>query len=392
MTARPDYSTAREEAGFGWSVGSAQGALRELTGTPIRDFNLDPDACIAAYRRGRPLIREMFGEDVSIVGLATPAVSYGHANVLGCELLFPEGGEVAHTHIYASLEEGLRRLREPVDYFKAGMAPFYLDFRERMRQAFPGEPVGLSFGAEGPMTTAYELRGEGFFTDVLDDLPLAQRFMEAVVASILDYHRWLCSVDGRPALNPDAGAMCDDIASFLPPRLFPQLVVPSWEGYFAGITTGRRHAHVEDLRVDQLPFLEDIGLAYYDPSISPRLDPRLIFENCRVPFAWHLESFHIREMSLRDVEDFVYQSVADGASGVTMSVAETMCNDDGAAKVAAFIGAAKEAKRLFDDGTPRDEIGRRVSPDGQRKLWGAWCGSLSPRSTRGGMKRCCQGM
>ena len=56
-----DYETARREAGFTWSVGGSQGALRAVTGVPIREFNLDPSACAEAYRRGRPLLREMFG-------------------------------------------------------------------------------------------------------------------------------------------------------------------------------------------------------------------------------------------------------------------------------------------------------------------------------------------
>lgn len=387
MSVRPDYSTARQEAGFNWRVGSSQNALRELAGVPIRDFNLDPAACIEAYRRGRPLIREVFGPDVGGVGLMTPAISYGHVNCLGSELIFPEGGEVGHTHIYASLEEGLRRLAEPVDFATAGMAPFYLDFRKKLVEAFAGEQCGLCFGLEGPITTAYELRGEGFFTDFFDDPPLAARFLEATEASILDFHRWVAEVDGRPAVNPDMGGLCDDIASFVPPRLYPTMVVPFWEQHFRGITTGRRHAHVEDLRAEQLPYLEEVGLASYDPSISPRLNPKLIRDNCRVPFAWRLECFHVREMSHGEIEDFVFQSVADGASSVTLTIAETLCRDDGPQKVRTFIAAAKEAKRLFDEGMRREGIGERVSAEGRRKLWDEWCGSLSPLSTRGGRTR-----
>ncbi len=387
MSYRPDYSTARQQAGFGWSAGSSQGALRALTGTPIREFNLEPEACIEAYRRGRPLIREMFGDDVSLPAVTTPAISYGHANGLGCDLLFPEGGEVAHTHIYDSLEQGLRALQEPVDFATAGMAPFYLDFRQRMQEAFPGEFVGFSFGLEGPLTTAYEVRGEGFFTDILDDPPLARRFMHALVDSILAFHRFLCSVRGAPPINPHGAGMCDDLSSFIPPRLWPELVLPSWDQYYCGMTTGSRSAHVENLTPEQLPFLEDIGLIRYDPSVSPKLNPRIIAERCRVPFVWRLVSYHYREMSLQDVADFVFQSAADGASGVTTIVAETMCNQEDVAKVHAFIRAGKEAKRLLESGCTREEIGERVSPAGKEKLWDGWCGFLSPKSSRGGPAR-----
>ena len=39
---------ARDEAGFRWHVSASQGALREVTGIPIREFNLNPEACIEA--------------------------------------------------------------------------------------------------------------------------------------------------------------------------------------------------------------------------------------------------------------------------------------------------------------------------------------------------------
>lgn len=374
MYQRPDYGSARRDAGFTWRVGSSQGALMEVTGTPIREFNLIPEACIRAYRKGRPMIREMFGEDVSPPPLSTPAISYGHANGLGSELLFPEGGEVGHTHVYASLDDGLRALREPVDFATAGMAPFYLDFRRRMQEAFPDEPVGFGLGLEGPITTAYEVRGEAFFTDIFDNPRLARKFLRVLVHSILRFHRFVCRVCDRPVVNSTGAGMCDDLASFIPDRLWPELVLPAWEQYYSGVTTGARSAHVEALRAQQLPYLEDIGLSHYDPSISPKLNPRIIATRCRVPFVWRLGCFHYREMTCQDVEDFVFKSAADGASGVVTYVSPILCNEDGVAKVHAFIRAAREAKRMLDGGCTREQIAQCVSPRGREGLWERWCG------------------
>jgi hypothetical protein len=385
-TAGPDYGTARQQAGFSWSVGGSQGALRQLTGIPIREFNLKPEACIETYRRGRPLLRGMFGEEVGLPGLTTPAVSYGHVNCLGSELLFPEGGEVAHTHIYGSLEEGIAKLREPVDWATSGMAPFYLDFRQKMLAAFPGERVGFAFGGEGPITTAYELRGEGFFTDIFDDAPRAKEFLGALTDSVLSFDRFAMAVNEQPMPNASGGSMCDDLASFIPARLMPEMVIPFWDQFYRGVTTGARYAHVEDLQVEQLFCLEEIGLASFDPSISPKLNPRLLAQHTRVPFTWRLGCFHYREMSVQDVEDFVFQSAADGASGVITYVAEAICNEESVPKVHAFIRAAKEAKRMVDEGCPREEVGQRVSPEGRAKLWDQWCGYLSPLSSRGGAR------
>jgi len=94
MPHRPDYDTARHKARFNWWASVGVGAYRELAGVPIREFNLDPKACIEVYQTGRTRARELFGDQVSYAGPATPPVSYGHVNCLGAELLFPDGGEV----------------------------------------------------------------------------------------------------------------------------------------------------------------------------------------------------------------------------------------------------------------------------------------------------------
>jgi hypothetical protein len=386
MYLRPNYDTARADAGFHSGVGSSQGALRALADIPIRDFNLEVSACAEAYRLGRLRQREMFGDEVAQYPLLTPAVSYGHVNCLGSELLFPEGGEVAHTHVYDSLQEGVSALQQPVEWGREGMAPFYLQFRDKLQERFPGEPVRWCFGGEGPLTTAYELRGDGFFMDIYDDPPLAQEFMRLAVDSLLDFDRFCAVVNGQQFPNPSSGGMCDDVASFIPPSLFPVFVLPYWEQLFSGSTAGTRSAHVEDLRPEQLPFLEAIGFSHFDPSISPRLTPKILCEGSRVPFTWRLESFHMREMDTQDVADFVFQSAVDGASGVSLTLGEMTVDAASVPKVQAFIQAGKEAKSLLGSGCPRDELRQRVSPRGQQTLWDGWCGYLGGASTRGGRR------
>lgn len=372
MSEEPDYKTARKNAGFRWGVGGTQDALRELTGIPIREFNLNPSACIEAYKKGRPLLRDMYGEDVLLPGVATPAISYGHVNGLGSELLFPEGGEVAHTHIYSSLEEGIAALRKPVDFAAAGMAPFFLDFRHTLQDAFPGEKVSFSYGYEGPITTAWELRGESFFMDIYDNPEATLEFLNLATESIIAFHCFYSKVNDTPAFNPRSGGMCDDISSMIPPHMWREFVLPYWDQYYSGITTGNRYAHVEDLRPAQLKYLEEAGLMRYDPSISPQLNPRIIYSECRIPFNWRLGSFHYFRMDCRDVEDFVFQAVADGASRVSTSIEGVMCNEHITEKVLTFIRAAKEAKQLLDDGASRKKIGGLVSESGRKKFWDHW--------------------
>lgn len=372
MNDKPDYTSARSSVSFEWSAGGSQDALRELAGIPIREFNLKPEACIEAYRKGLPRHRELFGEEVALPALATPAISYGHVNGLGSELIFPEDGEVGHTPIHASLAEGISALQNPVDFSRAGLAPFYVDFLAQMKRAFPGEAVRFRYGLEGPITTAWELRGQNFFMDPYDDPERTHAYLKLVTASIIEFNKFRLAADGsnQEAVNPCGAGLADDIAAMLPPALWPEFVLPYWEQYFAGLTTGKRYAHVEDLTPAHLPYLEEIGLSFYDPSISPRLNPQTIGAHCRVPFAWRLGSFHYSKMTEQDVADFVWLAVADGAGSVTTVTEACMCNAETAAKVKVFVRTAREAAALFKQGLSREELGRRAGATGRQRMWG----------------------
>lgn len=373
MSPMPDYASLRAKTPFRWSVGAGPYVLMSLTGTSFGEYNLNPEACIEMFRRGLPLYRERFPEREVFPdpAITTPAVSYGHVNGLGAELLFPPDGEVAHTHPYASLEEGLAALQRPVDFARAGMAPFFLDFKRRLEAAFPGRKIGFAYGLEGPLTTAYELRGEGFFLDLMDRPALAAEFLRRVTVSIADFARFHADVNRRPVFGPSAG-LCDDLASVVPARLFPTLVIPFWEQYFRALTDGSRHAHVEDLRAEQLPHLETIGLSSYDPSISHKLNPRLIRAHCRVPFGWRLGSFHYLNLSREDVRDWVFQAVADGASSVFTHLEGIMVQEAQVPKVYAFVEAARHAKAQLDAGATREDIGGLVSAAGRQRFWDHW--------------------
>lgn len=367
---KPDYTVARQETDFFWEVGSSQETIPTLAGIALREFALNPQAGVDAYRLGLPRYRELFGEDVKPPQYGTPHISYGHVNGLGSELVFPEGGAVGHSHIYESLDAGIKALQQPVDYGRAGMAAFYQEYRRVLQQAFPDQPVKFWYGLEGPLTTAWELRGEGFFMDFYDDPEKTRLFLKLVTDSILQFYQFKCRVDGVPAGNPNGCGMADDIAAMIPASLFPEFVLPYWDQYFTAQTDGKRSAHVEDLRVDQLPFLEEIGLSLFDPSISPKLNPALITAHCRVPYFWRLGGFHYAALTEREVEDVVYRAVAEGASGVATYTEPCLCNAEGARKVQAFVRAARETARLLKQGASREELGRLVSPGGRQKLWG----------------------
>ena len=149
-------------------------------------------------------------------------------------------------------------------------------------------------------------------------------------------------------------------------------MVPYWDAYYRGRTTGRRSAHVEDLRAAQLPYLEEVGLSYYDPSISHRLNPAIIRDSCRVPFGWRLGSFHYLNLTADDVRDFVFQSVADGACSVFTYTENLLVHEPQTAKVFAFIEAAKQVDRALGEGATAYDIGGFVSERGRAKFWDHW--------------------
>ncbi len=373
MHRSPDYESLQGQTPFEWSVSGSYLAYLKMAEVRIRDFFLEPAACIEVYQTGRRRVGELFGPDVGAAAAATPPISYGHPHSLGAELYFPEGGEVAVEHVFQdSLDRAIAQLQRPVDFSQAPRAQFYRDFHRQLQQAFPDENVWYSYGWEGPITTAYELRGDAFFLDILDEPEKTREFLGLLTTSILDFQRWHCGISGRPVVNPDGVMICDDIASMVPPRLWASLVLPYWDQYFTGMTSGKRTAHVEDLRLSQVHFLEDSDLWYYDPSVSRQLSPPIIARECRVPFGWRLVSFHYRDMTCRDVEDCVFQAAADGASKVFTILEGTMCEPAHVGKVQAFIRAGQTVKRLLDQGAPREELRQHVSAPGRLKFWQHW--------------------
>ncbi len=373
MHTQPDYTTLRDPRQFACYASACYLAYQTMAGVALEEFYQRPGACIEAYRVGRSRVRELFGPEVHIGAPATPPISYGHPNGLGAQLYFPAGGEVAVEHCCRGpLADAIALLRRPVDYARAGRFPFFADFQAQMQAAFPGEAIGLSWGLEGPLTTAYELRGDQWFLDPYDEPALAREFLRLLTGSILDFHAWRAHADGRLLLSPDGAGLCDDVAAMMPPRLWPEFVLPYWELYFSGVTTGRRSAHVEDLRPAHLPFLEAIGLWSFDPSISARLNPRLIRDHCRVPFGWRVGSFHYRALSEADVADLVFQAAADGAGSVFTVVEGSMCDAATAAKVRALLAAGKEVQRQLAAGATRAELATCVSPAGRQRFWDHW--------------------
>ena len=370
---KPDYDGLRRNGQYHWYVGSSYYALLGLVpDISIKEICLDPDAMIELYRKGLPLFEDIFGARVRPMPLATPGISYAHINGLGIELVFPDGGEVNYERPEWSLDEVIAVLREKIDYSREGMIPFYLDYQEKLKRVFKRDDVGLSLGYEGPLTTAYELRDMNVFTDVYDDPEKFKLFLDLIVESVADFAEFRRKVEGHPRVDPSGCSLCDDVASMFHPDMWPEFVLPYFHRFFEALTTGERSAHIEDLAPEHLPYLEEVGLVSYDPSISPKLNPRLITEYCRVPFGWRLGCFHYATMTEKDVRDWVFQATADGAAYVFTLLAQTMMNGETIPKVFAFMDAAEEAEKMMESGVSRKDLRKEVSVKGRVRFFDSW--------------------
>jgi hypothetical protein len=285
-------------------------------------------------------------------------ISYGHANTLGCELVFPEDSEMGHRPTHDSLEAGIEALQEDVKFEDEGMFPFYLDLWHELQERFPDEDIRFrGFGAEGPLTTGWTLRGHGFFYDLMDRPELTAEYLRLATDSIVAYRQACARINGDPEVSEAGTGMADDIAAMVPPEMWPEMVLPSHEQYYTALTTGHRSAHIEDLTGDHLHFLDDMRLSSFDPSVSPKLTPAIIRDNCSVPFGWRLNSTHYPERSPEDLRRWVFEAVADGACRVWTNAVWHICPPE---KVQAFIDAAREDEELLEGGCPREELLQHV--------------------------------
>jgi hypothetical protein len=371
MHFQPDYDTARRQRTFTWRISASYYELMDLTGFGLHEINLDPRAGIEIFRKGLPLYRELFGPEQEAPTPCTPAISYGHATSLGADLTFPGNGEVHVEPPFETIDAGIERLKQPVDFNKGKWVEFYFDYRRQMQEAFPETPISFRWSNEGPCTTAYSLLGDPVFLHVYDQPQKLHEFLYRSTISSVEFMHWKFALDGLPAMQ-EGVRIYDDIAAMLPGEMWPQFVLPFWEIYYEGMTHGLRSVHCEDMRPAQLPMLESLDLYHYDPGISEKINPAVISEQTRVPFGWRLGSFHYASMDCRDVRDFVYQAAADGASHVFTQTA-CQCHDEGVKKIDTFREACKDVEhRLNERGESRESLRQEVSDRGREKFWGRW--------------------
>lgn len=327
-----------------WSViVLVEETLPYLAHVRIDEFYLDPESCVLTFKLGRSKIKDIFNENVSYPSVSCPPISYGHVACLGCEIVFPKDSEPYAKPAFASLDDGIRTLEREVDFNDNPLFNHYLKMYEYLKGAFPDEKIAFSgFGGEGPITSAGLLRGQGFFADIHREPKKVERFLELLTASIVKFTHFTREINGEEGVNPHGSGLCDDFASYIPPSIWPKFVIPYWNLYYRGITTGKRTVHCENLSPDHLKYLAEVGISFYEPSVSPKLNPRIIKERTKVPFNWLHPPFKLITMTEEEVRDWVMQVASVGVEHIWLEVDRFICEGNNPGKVMAFVNACKE--------------------------------------------------
>jgi len=326
-----------------WSVSGGIEALGTLSHIPFHLLFTDADAITEAYLRGVPLARELFGPDVSLSPPRWAAISYGHINCLGSQLIFPTESEVAHTPLFHSLADAICTLEKEIDFTRTGLFSHYLNLWETLKKRFPQENIPFGgFGAEGPVTTAWLLRGHAFFTDLYDDPLSVCRYLELVTTSVIRYKQLICRINGDSTPTANGISVEDDGAALIAPGNWPRFVVPYLDRCFSALTGGPRSAHIEGLCVDHLRFLDQLHIAHFDPSVSPKLSPKTIRSHAKVYFTWRLNEVDTATMTVPETENWVARAAADGAPAVRTGIWRNNCTKQAAANIRAFCRCCKE--------------------------------------------------
>ncbi|GAH48382.1 unnamed protein product, partial [marine sediment metagenome] len=259
---------------------------------------------------------------------------------MGAKIIFPEDSEPAPKPLYSNIKEGINALRKKINFEDNPLLQHYQKMCNHLQKEFPEEKVNFSgFGHEGPITSAVLLRGQNFFLDIYDYPELTKEFLNLLTSSIIEFVYFSRKLNDQPEINTKGSGLCDDFSSLILPSLWPEFVVPYWEKYYRGITTGSRTIHVENLSPEHLKYLEEIGIVFYDPSLSTNLTPIIIRKRINIPFMWRLHSFQIPSMSQEDIRNWVFQTVAQGATHIYTGIDRNILRGDNPDKIRAFIKA-----------------------------------------------------
>lgn len=292
-----------------------------LGGISEKEFFLDAEKAAKAWKSTNEIVADYFKGKLKPKTPGAAPLSYGHLVCLGGSLRIPEDAEPNIRPFADDLDEGIAVLRErkDMDFSDTDIFRHYKMVNEYLQSEFPEEKISITsgLGVEGVITSAELMRGQDFFCDILDDPEKTHEFLGLMNESVIRFTQFRNICNGQPAVNPSGGSLADDFASIIPPALWPEYVVPYWNTYFEGVTSGeRRFVHCENTYPEQLKFLKDAKITMYQPSVADRLTLDNIRENTDIPFDWLLYAYRITEMSDEEIQAWVDSAVEAGVTKI----------------------------------------------------------------------------
>ena len=172
----------------------------------------------------------------------------------------------------------------------------------------------------------------------------AKEFLTLLTDSIVKFHHFTNEINGLPAVNPRSCGLADDFASLITPNMWCDFVVPYWNQYYEGLTSGTRFLHCENLAPTHLKHLKDVKISHYQPSVSDLLTLENVKANTDIPFDWMLYSYHITDMDDEQIQNWVDKTVEAGVTLIRTQFGEYTCSIGKLDRIKAFYKAFEKYK------------------------------------------------
>jgi hypothetical protein len=271
--------------------------LLEIGNINFNQLHFESKAIIRAYEKLKKIAEEL---EITPPIPKMAGFCYPHIASLGAHIEFPEDGEPKPFPLIKNIED-IDKLKEPEDYLKAPIIQKKLKTLEELKKYVPETPNTIGHIYEGPITTAVLLMGQDFFILVYENPEKAHKLLDSCVNSSLNYAKTILNYFGEEIKEGPKG-IPDDFAGILPPKLFPEFVLPYWDRMYEGLKAIERHLHSELLREEHLKFLKDLKINVFDSSTDQYLNGEILKEKCPCKFTLIIKSWEIFELSEDELE------------------------------------------------------------------------------------------
>ncbi|MCM8786153.1 MAG: uroporphyrinogen decarboxylase family protein [Candidatus Omnitrophica bacterium] len=271
--------------------------LLEIGNINFYQLHFDAESILKAYEKLKEIAEEL---QVPSPIPRMAGFAYPHIASLGAKIEFPLDGEPKPFPIIKNPED-IDNLKEPEDYLSTPIIQKKLKTLAELKKLVPETPNTIGHLYEGPITTAVLIMGQEFFILVYDNPEKAHKLLKFCVKSALNYAKAILNHFGKEMEEGPKG-IPDDFAGILPPKLFPEFVLPYWNEIYEGLKATERSLHSELLREEHLKFLKDVKIEVFDPSTDQYLNEEILSKSCPCKFTLRIKSWEIFNLNEDELE------------------------------------------------------------------------------------------